>query len=295
MTALGARAGALSAEAKGALLYLLAVFFLASMDAMSKELTTRYDTFQVIWARYLGQTVLVFLLAAPRLRTVLRTRFPKLQAARSALMFGATICGFSAFAVMPLADATAIFETAPLIVTALAALILREQVGPRRWTAVVVGFVGALVIVRPGASAFAPEALLPLGAASCYAGYAIATRYVGQDESPWTAFIYSALFGSIVASLFVPLVWTTPSAQDAGVMALLGLLGAAGHFCVILAFRATAASVLAPLSYFGLLFATVYGFAWFGDLPDLWTVSGALIIVGSGLYVWRRERVREGA
>ena len=295
MTVLGARAGGLSAEAKGALLYLLAVFFLATMDALSKELSLRYDTLQVIWARYVGQTVLVFALAAPRLRSVLRTRFPGLQAARSALMFGATICGFSAFAVMPLAEATAVFEVAPLLVTALAALVLHERVGPRRWIAVAVGFLGALVIIRPGAGAFGPEALLPFGAASCYACYAIVTRHVGQGEGPWTALIYSALFGSVVATIIVPFVWSAPTPSDAALMGLIGAVGAMGHFCVILAFRATAASILAPFSYFGLIFATLYGLAWFGDAPDPWTVAGAAIIVGSGLYVWRRERREEPA
>lgn len=295
LAAIAPRLRALPDEAKGALLYIAATLFLASMDSLSKVLSMRYDTFQVIWARYVAQSVLVFLLAAPFLRSVLRTRFPKLQIARSAFMFAATICGFFGFALLPLAEATAIFETAPLIVTALAALALREPVGPRRWTAVLIGFVGALVIIRPGSAVFGLAALLPLGAAGFYACYAIATRYVGRDESPWTAFIYSALFGSIVASAIVPFVWTTPSWPDAGLMLLLGALGATGHFLIILAFRATAASVLAPFSYFGLIFATVWGFTLFGALPDLWTIAGALIIVGSGLYVWRRERLRTAA
>lgn len=291
-TGLGARARALPPEAKGALLYVGAVFFLASMDALSKEMSTRYDTMQVIWARYVGQAALVGAIVAPWGRTLLRTRFPGLQFARSAFMFGATMCGFFAFALMPLAEATAIFEVAPLIVTALAALVLREQVGPRRWTAVLIGFVGALVIIRPGAGAFAFEALLPLGAATCYAAYAIATRYVGRDESPWTAFVYSALFGAVISSVIVPTVWVTPTPGDAALLALLGVIGACGHFLVILAFRSTAAAVLAPFSYFGLIFATFWGVTLFGDLPDVWTVAGALIIVGSGLYVWRRERIR---
>jgi drug/metabolite transporter (DMT)-like permease len=295
MTALGVRVRALPAEAKGALLYLVAIAFLVSMDALSKDLSSRYDTFQVIWARYASQTVLVTAIAAPWLRTVLRTRYPKLQLARSVFMFGATMTGFFAFALMPLANATAIFETSPLIVTALAALVLGERVGPRRWAAVFVGFLGALVIVRPGGAVFGWEALLPLCTASCYAGYVIATRYVGRDEGPMTAFIYSSLFGTAVSSAIVPTVWTTPTTIDALLMCALGAIGAVGQFLVILAFRSSQASALAPLSYIGLLFAAVYGYVFFSDIPDLWTVVGALIIVGSGLYVWRRERVREGA
>lgn len=294
MTAIAARIRALPSETKGALLYLVAIAFLVSMDALSKELSSRYDTFQVIWARYVSQTVLVTGLAAPWLRTVLRTRYPRLQLARSMFMFGATMTGFFAFALMPLADATAIFETSPLIVTALAALVLGERVGPRRWGAVLVGFVGALVIVRPGGGVFGWEALLPLCTASCYAGYVIATRYVGRDEGPWTAFVYSSLFGTVAASVIAPTVWTTPTPTDALLMAALGAIGAVGQFLVILAFRSTEASRLAPLSYIGLLFATLYGFVFFSDVPDIWTVTGALIIVGSGLYVWRRERVRAG-
>jgi drug/metabolite transporter (DMT)-like permease len=294
MTAIVARMRAMPSEARGALIYLFAIAFLVSMDALSKELSSRYDTFQVIWARSVSQTVLVTAMAAPWLRTVLRTRYPGLQLARSVFMFCATMTGFFAFSMMPLADATAIFETAPLIVTALAALILGERVGPRRWGAVLVGFAGALVIVRPGAGVFGWEALLPLCTAACYASYVIATRYVGRDEGPWTAFVYSSLFGTLIASVIVPSFWTTPTLTDAALMAALGAIGAVGQFLVILAFRSTEASRLAPLSYIGLLFAAIYGYVFFSDTPDRWTVAGALIIVGSGVYIWRRERLRTG-
>jgi drug/metabolite transporter (DMT)-like permease len=295
MTAIADKLSALTPERRGALLYVVAIAFLVSMDAMSKDLSSRYDTFQVIWARYAAQTLLVTALALPWLRSVLRTRYLGLQIVRSMLMFGATVTGFFAFALMPLADATAIFETSPLIVTALAALILRETVGLRRWMAVFIGFIGALVIVRPGGDVFGWVALLPLVTATCYAGYVIATRYVGESEGPWTPFFYSTLIGTAISSMIAPSVWTTPTLTDAGLMFLMGALGAVGQFFVILAFRSTAASVIAPLSYIGLVFATGYGVFLFGDVPDRWTVVGAGIVVASGVYVWRRKRtLQEG-
>jgi drug/metabolite transporter (DMT)-like permease len=290
MHALAERLRALPSQSKGALLYLAAIGFLVSMDALSKELSGRYDTFQVIWARYASQTVLVTLLVLPNLRSVMRTAYPGLQLARSTLMFGATATGFFAFALMPLADATAIFETSPLIVTAFAALLLGEKVGWRRWVAVAVGFVGALIILRPGLGVFGWEAALPLCTAACYAGYVIATRYVGENEGPMTAFFYSALLGTAISSAIAPSVWITPTWGDAGLMTLLGALGATGQYLVILAFRSTEASAIAPLSYVGLIFAAGYGVALFGDVPDPFTILGASVIVASGVYVWRRTR-----
>lgn len=295
MTAPAARLAALSAEARGALLLIAATALFSALDAIAKGLMARYDPFQVVWARYLSQAVLVALLVAPRLLTVARTRRPGLQILRSALLFGATLSGFFAFASMPLAEAVAIFETAPLIITALAALVLGEKVGPRRWTAVAVGFLGALIIVRPGFEAFRPVALLPLMGAFFFAAYSIATRFLGRDEGYMTTFLYSAALGALAASLFVPLVWITPTLRDAAIMASMGVIGGAGQLLLIVAFNTAPASAIAPFTYFGLVFAALWGLAFFGEFPDGWTWAGAAVIVGSGVYVWRRERLRAGA
>jgi drug/metabolite transporter (DMT)-like permease len=295
MTAAAARLAALPAEARGALLLIAAMALFSSLDAVAKGLMERYDPFQVVWARYLSQALLVVLLVAPRLRTVARTRRPGLQILRSAFLFGATLSGFVAFAAMPLAEAVAIFETAPLIITALAALVLGEKVGPRRWTAVAVGFLGALVIVRPGFEAFRPVALLPLLGAIFFAAYSIATRFLGRDEGFMTTFLYSAALGALAASVFVPLVWITPTWEDAAIMASMGVIGGAGQFLLIVAFNTAPASAIAPFTYFGLVFSATWGLVFFREVPDLWTCAGAAVIVGSGVYVWRRERLRAGA
>ena len=283
------RALPLSHETTGVLLALTAVACFASMDALSKGLSQRYDPVMVTWARYLSQAVLVVLILSPRLGKVARARYPLIQLVRSALIFGATLCFFIAIAFVPLAEATAVFDVAPLMITALAALILKEPVGPRRWAGVAAGFVGALIIIRPGLSVFQPMALLPMLGAFCYALHAIATRFLGRDENPWTTFLYSGAIGAVCASLLVPFHWSMPTVEDALLMTLSGAVGGVGQFLLILAFARASASTLAPTTYFGLIMATILGFVFFGDAPDLWTVLGAAVIVGSGLYVWWRE------
>ena len=295
MTSMTARFAAIPAEARGAALLVLATALFASMDAIGKGLMQRHDPFQVVWARYAAQAVIVAIIVSPRLGRVIRTARPGLQVIRSALLFMATLCGFFAFSVMPLADATAIFQTAPLAITALAALILREPVGPRRWAGVMVGFLGALIIVRPGADVFQPAALLPMLGALFFAGYSIATRFLGRDESYWTTFLYTAALGALIASAFVPLVWVTPTWGDAALMLAMGAIGSAGQFLLIVAFNTAPASAIAPFTYAGLIFATLWGYLFFGDAPDGWTATGAAVIVGSGVYVWRRERMRKRA
>ncbi|PIY73333.1 MAG: hypothetical protein COY86_07055 [Rhodobacterales bacterium CG_4_10_14_0_8_um_filter_70_9] len=290
-----ARFAAIPAEARGAALLVLATALFASMDAIGKGLMQRHDPFQVVWARYAAQAVIVAIIVSPRLGRVIRTARPGLQVIRSALLFMATLCGFFAFSVMPLADATAIFQTAPLAITALAALVLREPVGPRRWAGVMIGFLGALIIVRPGADVFQPAALLPMLGALFFAGYSIATRFLGRDESYWTTFLYTAALGALIASAFVPLVWVTPTWGDAALMLAMGAIGSAGQFLLIVAFNTAPASAIAPFTYAGLIFATLWGYLFFGDAPDGWTATGAAVIVGSGVYVWRRERMRKRA
>ncbi len=289
------RAPTLSDDAFGVVAALLAVALFASMDAIGKGLTQRYDPFMVAWARYFSQAVLVVLILSPRLRTVARTRRPGLQFLRSLFLLGATLTFFTAFAHIPLAEATAIFEVAPLIVTGLAAFALKEHVGPGRWMGVMVGFVGALIIIRPGFAVFQPMALMPLLAAFCFACHAIVTRFLGHGESPWTSFLYTSVIGGAGASLLAPFVWTTPSLEDAVLMTSMGAIGGAGQFLLIAAFRRASAAAVAPTIYFGLVMATILGFVFFGETPDAWTVAGALVVVSSGLYVWRRELVEKSA
>ena len=268
---------------------LAAIFLFSLMDAVAKELAANYHPMQVVWARYTSQTVFAFVLLAPRLLVLLRTRHPGLQIVRSAFLFGATISFFTALSFLEIATATAIFEVAPLFISIAAFFVLREHVGPRRWIGVTIGLVGALIIIRPGSAVFTLPALLPMVAAACFAGYAISTRFLGRNESPWTSFLYTALFGTVVSIAIVPFVWTTPLLFHGLLMGAMGAIGGIGHICLIRAFTVTEASFLAPFSYVGLALNALWGFLFFAEVPDAATIAGAVVIVAAGVYVWYRE------
>jgi drug/metabolite transporter (DMT)-like permease len=280
---------------KGILLMGLAVFSFSCMDAIAKSLTLRYDSMQVVWARYSSQTLWSFVLLSPFLNRLLRTRYLKLQILRSSLLFGATVMFFSGFRYLKMAEMTAIFEVAPLLITLFSFLLLKEQVGPERWLGVSMGLIGAVIIIRPGSDVFTPYALFPVLGACCFAGYSIATRFLGSEEPAWTSFLYTSLIGTLFASLLVPFNWTPIESGDLPLMSTFGIIGGLGHLLLIFALRYTQASVLAPFSYFGLMYNSLWGFLFFDEIPDSWTYLGALVIVGSGVFVWYRENRRSVA
>jgi len=247
---------------------------------------------QVVWARYTSQTLFIVPLLAPRLRRLVRTASPGLQLLRSALLFSATLFFFTSLSLMKLAEAAALLQTAPLIITALAALVLGEVVGIRRWSGVCIGLIGALIILRPGLGVFQFSSLLPLGAAACLASYQVATRMLSGADGIWTTLLYTAGVGTLFASLAVPFFWTTPSSFEAGLMAATGLFAGLGHLALVYGMSQAPASILAPFNYTALIWAMIFGFVFFAELPDALTLAGAAIIVSAGLYVWHRERVR---
>lgn len=276
--------------ASKAISFMIATIFLFSvMDVIAKSLSSSYDTFQVVWARYASQVVLAFVLLAPRLNTLMRTRYIKMQLLRSAFLFAATMMFFNGIFLVGLAKSAAIMSANPLIITIVAMVVLGEAVGRRRLIAVSLGFIGTLIIIRPGTDVFTWQALLPLGAAFCYSGYAISTKFLGQEESPWTSFLYTALIGGVAASCIVPWYWTTPTLTDAVWMLAMGGFGAVGHYFLIRAFMLADASLVAPFAYVGIIFAAIWGMIVFAEFPDAFTYLGALVIVSAGLYVWHRE------
>ena len=279
----------LSGTAQGIALMIATMFFFSVLDAMAKEVAHRTDTVMAIWARYAGQTVVVSLLIAPRMKMVLKTGYPGLQLLRSVFLLIATSCFFFGFVTIGLANAAAIMSINPILITLGAALILGERFGPRRAFGVGAALVGALIIIRPGSQVFSAAALLPVGAALAYSGYALTTRFVGRDEDAWTSLFYTAAFGTVVLSLIVPFFWVRPDPLAAVLMMALGCFGALGHFCLIRALMAAEASAIAPFSYVGLLFATVWGMVIFGEYPDFFTYLGALVVAVAGIYVWHRE------
>jgi drug/metabolite transporter (DMT)-like permease len=195
---------------------------------------------------------------------------------------------------VPLATASAIGFTSPLIVTALSVPLLREHVGWRRWSAVAVGFCGALLIIRPGTGFHDPTVLLLLASACAYALYQIATRWVVAFDAPATAIIFAALLGSLGTSLLLPFIFVMPHGLgDWAMLASLGCFGGLGHFLVIKAFQAAPASVIAPLGYVELIGTATLGYLIFANFPDSLTWVGALTIIAAGLYIAMRERRRQ--
>ena len=267
-----------------------AVFCFASMDATAKYLMKEIGPAQTIWARYTVQAVIVTVLILPKINVYGRTNYPKLQFLRSVALMMATTLFFFAFSRLGLAEASAIFNISPVLITLGAFLFLREQIGPRRLIGIIVSLLGALIIIRPGTGVFSIYALLSLGAAIFYSTYSLATRFVGADESPWTSLFYSAIFGAICYSIYIAFYWNPMSNNAILLTIIIGLFGTAGHICLIRALTLGEASLVAPFIYTNLLFTTTWGFVLFGNLPDFWTIVGALIIVAAGIYVWARDR-----
>ena len=268
---------------------LFCILIATLMDATSKYLSQFYPVLQIVWARYFFQAVLVFVVLGSRLPRLARTRRLGMQLLRSAFLLAASIFFLFGLRSIPLADGSAILFLAPLIVTALSAPLLKERVGPRRWMAVFVGLIGALVIVRPGVGVMQTAALFPVGTAIMYSFYMIATRHLSHTDSAVTTLIYTACVGTVVMSGIVPFVWSAPDTKGWILMVMLGCLGGVCHFALIKAFEAAAASVVTPFEYSRLIWATLLGFLIFGDLPDGWTIMGAVLIVAAGLYVYHRE------
>ncbi len=281
------------AQLTRALLFIVAgVSMFPFMNAAVKLLGARYPVTEIVWARFTGHLIVMLLVFLPQYGwRLLATRRPAVQIARSLLMLGSNLVFVIAIARVPLATASAIGFTSPLLVTALSVPMLRESVGIRRWTAVVVGFIGALLVIRPGAGMHDPAVLLLLLGSAAYALYQIATRWVGFYDAAATGIVFSALLGSLAMTATLPFAFVWPhSALDLAMFCSLGLLGGAGHYLVIRAFQAGPAAVIAPLGYVELVGTTILGYAIFGNFPDLWTWIGAAIIIASGIYIALRER-----
>lgn len=266
-----------------------AVFLFTVMDAIAKQLTKEVGLIQTIWVRYTGQALLVFLIVLPRLREVAKSQYPKLQLLRSVVLMAATCLFFLSISKIGLAEATAIMDINPVLITLGAFLFLGEKIGPRRILGIITSMIGALIIIRPGTDVFTIYAVLPLIAAVCYTTYNLTTRFVGNRESPWTSLLYSALFGAVVFSCIVPFFWQPVSLFVAGLMILLSFCGTFSQLFLIRALSIGEASLLAPFAYVGLIYATIWGLVFFGEFPDKWSILGAIIIAISGFYVWYRD------
>ncbi|MGF1475394.1 MAG: DMT family transporter [Geminicoccaceae bacterium] len=282
-----------NAVGRGIAWMVLAMALLASMDAASKILVQTYSVFQLLWIRHLVLLGLLLTIRGPRLvGTLFESRRPVLQTVRVTALLVEMAMFMWAVRYLPLADTHALLAVSPLVVTALAWPILGEPVGLRRWFAVLVGFVGVLIIIRPGFGVFQLAALIPLAGAALWAGYQVMTRLVSRTDGADTAFVYLAVAGSILPGLLMPWVWITPQSLSHWLLfGLISLLGAGGHACLLTALRTAPAAGLQPFSYTLLIWAALWGLLIFGHFPDSLTIAGAALVVGSGLYTWHRERV----
>ena len=276
---------------------LLGIVLLPVMNAIAKSLAADYPLTQVVWARFLGHLVWMSLFFGPFLgMALLRAHRPREMIGRSFVFFASNFVFIAALPHIQLATASAIMFTTPLVVVALSAPLLQERVGPWRSAAVVAGFCGALVIIRPGTDVFQPAALLTLLSAICFAGYQIWTRRLAQHERPETLIVYTALAGALIMSLVAPFSARPPDDIVDGLkFAGVGLIGGAAQYFIICALQRAPASVVSPIGYAELITAAAFGYAVFGDLPDRYTWMGAALIVGSGLVVvWRESARRKG-
>ena len=277
----------------GILLMCGAVACFALLDTTAKYLNLYMATLQVVWARYTGAFLFPFIVSNPWTRPgLMRTGQPALQIVRSFLLLGSTLGNFLALRYLQLDEAIALVFSTPFFVAALSGPLLGEWVRWRRWTAIGVGFLGVLVVTRPGPDTFQPAALLSLAAALCYALYSIITRRLARTDSNETTLFYSNLVGVLALIPVVPFVWTTPT--DPLVIALMvasGAMGSAGHYLLIAAHRLAPASVLSPFIYTGIVQVIALGYLVFGDVPNRWTLVGCAIVISSGLYLIHRERM----
>ena len=270
---------------------MLAMLCFASMDAMSKFLVADYAVGQMMWIRYILLFLFAWFIVRRRgLGGALRTRRPGLQIVRSLIAVIEGAMFVLAFRYLPLADTHAVAATSPLIVIALGVLFLGERAGPARWLSVAAGFVGVMMIIRPGLRALDWPVLLPLVGAVLWASYQVLTRLASRHDSADTSLIWSALVALVATTFVGPLEWQWPTAQAWALMVAIALVGAIAHYALIKALDYAEAGAVQPYSYTLLVWATVLGAVVFGDMPDGWTILGAAIVVVSGLFTWHHDR-----
>jgi drug/metabolite transporter (DMT)-like permease len=273
---------------KAILLFVTAITLLATMDMIVKLASSSLSTPQIVWGRYVSQTLAILLIAGPAaVLACIRSKAIALHTTRALFLFVANFAFMAALRYMPLVDANFVGFAAPLLLTALTYPVLGERVSLNRWMAVVAGFVGVLIVLRPGTSTFQWAALLPLTMAICSAAYHVSTPIVARVEDPALSIYFLSIIGAIAMTAVMPWFWTQPDVLGWGMMTVIGVLGTVGHILIVRAFAHAPASMLAPIFYVHLIWAAVYGWLIFGDLPSVVTGIGGAVIIASGFYVYR--------
>lgn len=277
----------------GILLMIATTFVFATQDGISRYLAGTYNVPTIVMIRYWFFAVFVVALAAARgggIARVARTSQPFLHIVRGVLLVGEIWVTVLAFTLLGLIETHAIFASYPLIIAALSGPVLGERVGWRRWSAIAAGFVGVLVILRPGIRVFSPEALIPLVAAAGFAAYGLLTRLAARRDRAETSFFWTGVSGAAAITVIGPFLWQPPQGSDWWWMASLCLSSASGHYLLIKAYEVAEASSVQPFAYLQLVFAAGYGIAVFGETLAAWTILGAAITVFAGVYTLWRER-----
>lgn len=281
----------MTANLKGILLMLVAIITFSLLDGIAKYVMQTLPPLVAVFFRYFIAFLLsLAIIARAGGPPLFITRHPWLQIIRGLMLLSSTILNFIAITYLQLAQTAAISFTVPLWVCAMSVPLLGEKVGLKRWSAVIVGFLGVLIIMRPGTMSFHWAMFLSLGATLCGSIYNIATRKVGGQDRAETSLLYVCLVGSLGAATSLPWHWQMPEMWQWPLLLLMGLAGGFGHFMLIQAHRLAPASLLAPFFYTQIVSMILIGYVTFGDVPDMWTLVGASIVIASGLFVFARER-----
>ena len=276
---------------KAIIFSLLGWMFLPVMDGFAKYLSADLPIMQITWARYFFTVVftlpIMFFFFNKQL---VWSDKPKLQILRGLILLFANICFFYSISVIALAKALTLAFIAPLIVTAFSPLLLGEKVGLKRWTAVVIGFIGSLVVIRPGFLEINLASVSALGTGFLYGFYLIITRKLCTSDNPLLTLLITGMVGAVLVSLIIPFYWVNPTINQWSLMAGIGIFACIGHLFLILSLKYADASKLAPLGYTEIIPNILIGYYFFTEIPDSWTYLGLVIIVLSGLYISRREK-----
>ena len=275
---------------KAIIFNLLAWVMLPIMDGFAKYLSADLPVLQITWARYFFTVAFTFPIMFFFYRNQLKwSDKPKLQIIRGLILLIANICFFYSISVISLAKALTLAFVAPLIVTAFSPMLLGEKVGFRRWSAVVIGFIGSLVVIRPGFVEINLASLAALGTGVMYGFYLIITRKLSTSDNPLLTLLLTGIVGAVIISCVMPFIWVNPTLNQWSMMAAIGVFACIGHLFLILSLKYADASKLAPFSYFEIITNIIIGYYFFSDFPDNWTFLGLFIIVLSGIYISRRE------
>ena len=278
----------------GIILMVAAMLVMPFLDVVAKFLGQQsFPVLEIVWGRLFFATLLTapFVMASEGRQGFVPTK-PALHLGRAALVLVATALFFGALKYQGIAETLAIFFVQPLVITALSPLVLKEHVGLRRWMAVVVGFVGTLIIIRPGIQQYNPGMLMALGAGFCSALYMLLTRILASQARAMASTFHTSLAGAVLATLIVALVWETPTLEQWGLLVLLAFIATTGNYLIVRAYEYAEASLLAPFGYSEMIMAVIAGWYFFGDFPDGWTFVGVGILIACAIYISYRERAR---